>query len=324
MPAWRRVIVSPSRASVLLLSGLNSSSSATSVAWITDAHLALPQPGKARIVLPMSWRRALFAVLAVAVCVLPGRALANTVHYVLTAESRLTLFCQGCIPNPVTSEPISGSFDVTEMPVPADYAVDAVTGLHLQSASHTIAGSGFLQRLGTDRMAMVVKGSLDGLSVLLTSGRRQPARSGEIRMQLTSPKGAPTRLRLTIVARPAAAAGHDADGDNVVDEIDNCPQAANPAQADADADGTGDACDQCADTPLSDTVVSDGCSLGQQCPCDGPSEGREWESQRDYVQCVARQLKVLRQTRHLGKSELRLLLQDAVRSGCGRRVIASL
>jgi hypothetical protein len=32
----------------------------------------------------------------------------------------------------------------------------------------------------------------------------------------------------------------------------------------------------------------------------------------------------MRQTRHLGKSELRLLLQDAVRSGCGRRVIASL
>jgi hypothetical protein len=272
----------------------------------------------------MSWRRALFAVLALAVCALPGRAQANTVHYVLTGESRLTLFCQGCDPNPIGSEPISGSFDVTEMPVPADYAVDAITGLRLQSATNAITGAGFLQRLGSDRMAMVIKGSLNGLSVLLTSGRRQPARPGEIRMQLTSPRGAQSGLRLTIVAVPAAAAGHDADGDGSGDEIDNCLHVANRTQADADADGSGDACDRCADTPASDTVVSNGCSLGQQCPCDGPSEGQEWESQRDYVQCVARQLKVLRQTRHLGKSELRLLLQDAVRSGCGRRVIASL
>jgi hypothetical protein len=309
---------------ILLLNELNFSSSATRAASNTDAHLALPQPGKARIVLSMSCRLALCAVLAVAVGVLPGRVLANTVHYVLTAESRLTLFCQGCIPNPMLSEPIGGSFDVTEMPVPADYAVDAVTDLELQSPSNTLIGSGFLQRLGSDRMAMVVKGSLNGLSVLLTSGRRQPSRSGEIRMQLTSPKGAKNGVRLTIVAVPAAASGHDADGDNVGDEVDNCRQTANPAQADADADGSGDACDLCADTPASDTVVSDGCSLGQQCPCDGPSEGREWESQRDYVQCVARQLKVLRQTQHLGKSEVRLLLQDAVRSGCGRRVIASL
>ena len=310
--------------STLLLSERSSSSSATTAVSITEAHRALPEPSKARIVLSMSWRRALCAAFALAVCVLPGRVLADTVHYVLTAESRLTLFCQGCIPNPVASEPIGGSFDVTEMPVPADYAVDAITGLHLQSASNTITGAGFLQRLGADRMAMVVKGSLNGVSMLLTSGRRQPARTGEIRMQLTSTKGVQNGMRLIIVAVPAAAAGHDADGDTIGDEVDNCPHVANPTQADADADGTGDVCDQCADTPSSDTVVSDGCSLGQQCPCDGPDEGREWESQRDYVQCVARQLKVLRRTQHLGKSELRLLLQDAVRSGCGRRVIASL
>ena len=204
---------------------------------------------------------------------LPGALCANTVHYVLTAESRLALFCQGCDPNPVASEPISGSFDVTEMPVPADYAVDAITGLHLQSASNTITGTGFLQRLGADRMAMVVKGNLNGLAVLLTSGRRQPARPGEIRMQLTSPKGAQSGLRLTIVAVPAAANGDDADADSIGNEVDNCAQVANPAQTDVDADGSGDACDQCPDTPLTDTVIADGCSLGQQCPCDGPTLG---------------------------------------------------
>jgi hypothetical protein len=35
----------------------------------------------------------------------------------------------------------------------------------------------------------------------------------------------------------------DADGDGVQDEIDNCPDVANPTQADADGNGVGDACD---------------------------------------------------------------------------------
>src|SRR5262249_9767623 len=151
---------------------------------------ALPQAGKARIVLTMSGRGALLGLLAVAVGWLPTPALARTVHYVLTNESRLTLFCQNCDPNPVADEALSGSFDVTEMPRSTDYAVEAITGFHLQSAANTITASGFLQRLGADRMAMVLQGSLNGLNVLLTSGRRQPARPGEIRMQLTSPKGA--------------------------------------------------------------------------------------------------------------------------------------
>lgn len=35
----------------------------------------------------------------------------------------------------------------------------------------------------------------------------------------------------------------DRDGDQVADELDNCPDLANPDQTDTDADGTGDACD---------------------------------------------------------------------------------
>lgn len=263
-------------------------------------------------------------MLVVAVCATPSSALARTVHYVLTAESRLALFCQGCDPNPVAAEPLSGSFDVTEMPMPAEYAVDAITGLDLKSAGNAITGTGFLQRLGSDRMAMVIQGRLNGLDVLLTSSRRQPARRGEIRMQLLSPKGAQSGIRLILVAIPAAAEGDDADVDGVADQSDNCSYVANSAQSDADGDIVGDACDACPDTPATDTPIASGCSLGQRCPCDGPAPDREWESQRDYVQCVAGELKELRQRQHLGKSELRLLLQDAVRSGCGRRVIALL
>jgi hypothetical protein len=269
-------------------------------------------------------RRALIPLLALLAWSAPHPAEARTVHYVLTAESRIALLCRGCNPNPVASEPLSGSFDVTEMPVPSEYAVDAVTGLRLYSAGIAVTGAGFLQRLGADRMAMVLEGRLNGLAVLLTSGRRQPSRPGEIHMQVASPKGAQSGVRLTIVAVPSAADGNDADGDDIADHADNCPQVGNPTQADGDGDGVGDACDACSGTPAGDTVLADGCSLGQKCPCDGPSADGEWGSQHEYVQCVATQLKTLRQQRHLGKSEIRLLLQDAVRSGCGRRVIALL
>ncbi len=37
--------------------------------------------------------------------------------------------------------------------------------------------------------------------------------------------------------------GPDADGDGVVDVLDNCPAIANPSQADCDSDGVGDACE---------------------------------------------------------------------------------
>ena len=38
-------------------------------------------------------------------------------------------------------------------------------------------------------------------------------------------------------------ADSDADGDRVMDSVDNCPNKANPDQADSDGDGIGDACD---------------------------------------------------------------------------------
>jgi hypothetical protein len=271
----------------------------------------------------MTWRRLAVASLLLGAWLAPAAAAARTTHYRLMPESRLALFCEGCGSNPVAAEPLAGTFDVTDMPMPSDYAVDAITSIHLQAGDHVLTGSGFLQRIGADRMAMVIDARLNGTSILLTSGRRQTAHPGEIRMQLASPRGAQSGVRITLVAIPAPEP-NDADNDGVPDDSDNCRLVANADQADSDGDGVGDACDVCPETPAGDTVLTDGCSLGQLCPCDGPTADRSWDSQHDYVQCVARELKRMRRQRHLSRNEIRLRLQDAVRSGCGRRVVALL
>ncbi|HZP43179.1 MAG TPA: thrombospondin type 3 repeat-containing protein [Candidatus Binatia bacterium] len=59
----------------------------------------------------------------------------------------------------------------------------------------------------------------------------------------TAPEGSPdlNHNGLADVCETQVVA--DTDGDGVPDEIDDCPNAANPDQADADHDGVGDACD---------------------------------------------------------------------------------
>lgn len=49
----------------------------------------------------------------------------------------------------------------------------------------------------------------------------------------------------------------DSDGDGIGDDLDNCPQVANPDQADADEDGRGDACDGANDDVDVDGILND-------------------------------------------------------------------
>jgi hypothetical protein len=68
-----------------------------------------------------------------------------------------------------------------------------------------------------------------------------------------------------------AAAGPDADGDGVIDGVDNCPATPNPSQSDADGDTTGDACDTCTDTDgdgFGDTGFANNTCALDGCPND--------------------------------------------------------
>ena len=261
-------------------------------------------------------------LVVVAVMAMPAVSPAQTIHYVLTAGSQATRVCAGCDVPAGAAEPIEGSFDLTLMPVPSEYAVEAVTAVHWESASLSIHGAGFLQRLGADRVAMVVDARVNGTPALLTSRRRQRWSAGDFRIHLATPRGADEGYVLKIVAVPAATSGPDADADGVPDGLDNCPATSNPDQHDPDHDGVGDACDVCSDTAVGDPIMADGCAPSQRCACSGPSPDEEWSSQRAYVQCIAQVLKALRREGKLSRSEVRQMIQDAVRSGCGREVLA--
>lgn len=269
----------------------------------------------------MATRRALAGLLAVGLAMLASPVRAQTARYILTSESRLTTICPGCDPSRFDSRAIVGSFAVSALPG-SPYGVAAVTNIDWRGGAQAITGSGFVQLFPDGRMAVVLDARVNGVPVLLTSGRRQASSASEIRLRLTSARGEQAGFAVTLVAALGRADAADADGDGLADPSDSRPALANPDQADDDGDGVGNACDACPDTTAASPVLASGCAIEQACPCDGPSADEEWADQHAYVQCVARTLKDMRHADLLGKDEIRLRLQDAVRSGCGRRVLA--
>ena len=57
----------------------------------------------------------------------------------------------------------------------------------------------------------------------------------------------------------------DADGDGILDNVDNCPSTYNPNQADGDGDGRGDVCDNCPATANASQADADGDGTGDAC-----------------------------------------------------------
>ena len=76
-----------------------------------------------------------------------------------------------------------------------------------------------------------------------------------------------------IVDMGAYEFGRDTDADGVLDDRDNCPNAANADQADADNDGVGDACDNCPAVANPGQADADGNGIGDACEGGGGGGG---------------------------------------------------
>jgi predicted CXXCH cytochrome family protein len=64
---------------------------------------------------------------------------------------------------------------------------------------------------------------------------------------------------------PLVSGPDDADGDGILDAVDNCPERYNPDQADADDDGIGDVCDNCDTLMNPDQADADEDGFGDAC-----------------------------------------------------------
>lgn len=243
-------------------------------------------------------------------------------QYTLGPGSMITRLCRSCATPPAIPEPLSGSFEVDLLPVPATHSAAAVTNVRFSSPSYEVSGRGFLRRVGTDRQEMVIAATINEDESLLSSGRRQLTDGREIRLVLSSGRKSDTTYVVVLVGIPIDDPRPDGDGDGVDDTIDNCPAIPNPDQLDSDGDHLGDACDQCPDTQGLTPVTRDGCNIEQVCPCAGPEASAGWESPAEYLRCVARATRTLRREGQLSRPESMRLLRRAARSGCGRVVVA--
>jgi hypothetical protein len=85
-------------------------------------------------------------------------------------------------------------------------------------------------------------------------------------------------------------------------------------ETDQDNDGVPDSLDQCPDTPAGSIVNSDGCSIDQLVPCDGP-----WKNHGEFVSTMAHVTKEFEQDGLITQGQRSALISEAARSDCGKK-----
>jgi len=119
----------------------------------------------------------------------------------------------------------------------------------------------------------------------------------------------------------------DDDADGVIDDDDNCAFDPNPDQTDSDGDGSGDVCDSdvdndgvpdaddaCLGTGAGQPVLSNGCSVEQECPCAAP-----WKNHGGYVSCVSKTTAAMLAAGEITQAQRDAIQDAAAQSSCGQK-----
>jgi len=85
------------------------------------------------------------------------------------------------------------------------------------------------------------------------------------------------------------------------------------AGLDSDHDGVWDYLDQCPNTPPGAVVDTNGCSIAQLCPCNGP-----WKNHGEYVKAVESVAKRFVQEGRITEQQRAAIVKQAANSDCGK------
>jgi len=85
-------------------------------------------------------------------------------------------------------------------------------------------------------------------------------------------------------------------------------------ETDLDNDGVPDSLDQCPDTPAGSIVNSDGCSIDQLVPCDGP-----WKNHGQFVSTMAHVTSEFAREGLITQGQRSQIVSAAARSDCGKK-----
>jgi len=85
---------------------------------------------------------------------------------------------------------------------------------------------------------------------------------------------------------------------------------------DSDGDGVPNESDQCPETPEGTVVDSQGCSIMQNCPCEGPRAGGVYKNKNGYKKCVKQQGKRFMKSGLITKQERKIIIKSTKTTPC--------
>lgn len=130
-----------------------------------------------------------------------------------------------------------------------------------------------------------------------------------------------TTSALTLANLTASAAGnYTVVVSNYLGSVTSAVVRLTVVVVDADGDGVLDEVDQCPDTPPGAVVNEHGCSIEQLVPCDGPVAGGRWKNHGQYVAAMVGVVKQFLAAGLISREQAVAIWRAAAQSDCGKAI----